>query len=716
MRSKNIPGRLSGEREADFKMQPGNRKGDIRMSKPTNSEPQTGARIRFLEGFPGLLQGAFPDAMRPGPGLSFSHSGLSHEEVMARLLVVKDERDEDAAAHPRRRLLLEDPRNGLQVDLEYVAYPAHRAVVYGATLHNGGQRTIEHLRAPRSYDLEFSLADMGDPRLHTIGGGSVEYYYPPLAYRLQESRLFGSPGYGDPKGIGTGADGRSSTLFLPFFFLQSEERDCGLFGGIEWSGLWHIDFTQKNEHDLTPDDVMKLGTIRSIAIQGGMEGVNMELRPGETFQMPRVLLGLYEGGVADGRNRLRRFIDDWGPECAASEQKYWSQGCVDGLMRKDRIPPDFYYRSVDTLAKMGLDFAMIVYWFQERPHETFWASCGSWAPDPKRWPGDELRKLADYIRSKGMKLAFWFDIETVFPESILAREHPEWVLGWPGAERRLLNMALPAVQDRVIAVLAGCIEAYGLKWLYCDNNTDPKGYWDANEPEYRRGRLQHDYIRGVWRVFEVLHERYPDVVIENCSSGGRRIDLGMLARTHRSQSSDQFVLPDCIRYQSSGFSTVLPGNRITTYKVGTAGYSDAAWHANFGGMLSFSDNCQDWSEARIADARKHIEVHKSIQHLLGKDFYPLFPQPQTLREWDGWQYHDPVADEGFALCFRVQSPQEAASPRMYGLCPDHDYVLTDPYTGEAQVLSGRTLLSSGLPLTLPVEGTRLLHYRSNRHK
>ena len=209
---------------------------------------KTAQGVNLRELFPCLEKNPFFSRLKPGPGFSFACGPYSPAETLKRLELIAD-RKEQAARGPVRRLEFCDAEFGLHVTAEYALYSEHNALMYGVTLESKGNGNIDHLRLPNSYDLEFSLAEMGDPRLHTIGGGSVEYYYPPLAYRLQESRLFGSPGYGDPKGIGTGADGRSSTMFLPFFFLQSEERDCGLFGGIEWSGLWHIDFKQKSLED-----------------------------------------------------------------------------------------------------------------------------------------------------------------------------------------------------------------------------------------------------------------------------------------------------------------------------------------------------------------------------------------------------------------------------------------------------------------------------------
>ena len=681
------------------------------MKNQTMKDKPACADIRFLDAFPFSLPGAFPGAILPGPGLSFSHSGLVNEETMARLRVVEDSRDDSDAAYPRRCLRLEDAQNGLRVRLEYVAYPAHRAIVYGATLHNGGRRNIEHLRALRSYDLTVApLQQVGSPRIHTVGGGTWLNYYPTPAYQLQERVLLGPGGFG----IDSGPSGRSSNKDLPFFFIEDGDGRSGLFGGIEWSGLWHIGFTRRDEPDQT--HYGHLGPEKSLLIEGGMDEVDLLLKTGQTFHMPYVLLGFYEGAIDDGRNALRRFIGDWAPNLRDSAWSAPTRATPGGHICPTEMTTDPVCRAHAVgNAEIGVEFYVIENWFESlagRPATlgATGAARGNWRPDPERFP--DMKALAAFTKSKGMRFGLWTDMEVVHAESRVAREHPGWVLYGGGDPNGLLNLGVPEAQDWAIAVYDRLVEEYGVEWIFYDNNIDPRPYWNANETPQNRGWMHHDHIRGVWHVWDETRRRHPNVVFENCSSGGRRIDLGTLRRAHCNFTSDQFRDKHVIRYQFSGANTVLPGDRIVNAICkGLDSYSDYDWHANFAGMICMGEGVDYWPDELKRQARRHLEVYRSLRRFLGEDYYPLFPQPQTLREWDGWQFHDSAADEGFVLVFRVQSPGESASPRLHGLSRDRDYVLTNPYTGETQAMSGGTLLDSGLPLTLPMEGTRLLHYR-----
>ena len=667
--------------------------------------------VQLTDAFGPPIPGRFPEALQAGPGLSFSHSGLTHQEVLCRLRLTEGVRDESDPGHPRRQVRLEDPENGLQVTIEYTTYPVHHAVVYGATLHNGGRRNIEHLHALRSYDLIFApLQEVGAPKVHTIGGGVTHFSYPPLAYRLQEWHLLGPT----QMSIDSGPSGRSSNKDLPFFFIEDGDSSSGIFGGVEWSGLWHIGFSRRDE----PSQVHygHLGPDKSLWIEGGMDDVDMLLKTDETYHMPRVLLGFYEGSIQDGRNALRRFNSYWAPDLADKTPMPLIQATPGGYICPTEMTTDEQCRAhAAANAEIGVEHYVIENWFESlagRPES--WgatgAARGSWVPDPERFP--DLKGFADFVRANGMKFGLWTDMEVAHAESRVAREHPEWVLYLDGDPWGLLNLSLRGAQDWAIATYDRLVGDYGVEWIFYDNNISPAPYWTAHEQPQRRGRMHHDYIRGVWRVWDETRKRHPSVVLENCSSGGRRIDLGTVARAHCHVISDQFRHPDSIRCQFSGANTVLPGDRIKSIIcAGFDDYPDYGFQSNFGGLVSISEGVEHWSPEQRKRARRHLDVYKSIRRFLSKDYYPLFPQPRSLEEWDGWQFHDPEADEGFVLVFRVQSPRESASPRLCGLCTESEYVLTDPYAGEEETASGSALDNGGLHVALPLDGTRLLCYR-----
>ena len=202
------------------------------------------------------------------------------------------------------------------------------------------------------------------------------------------------------------------------------------------------------------------------------------------------------------------------------------------------------------------------------------------------------------------------------------------------------------------------------------------------------------------------------MVFENCSSGGRRLDLGTFARAHVHFSSDFNHDSDIVRTQYSGANTAIPTHRlISTCTQGPETSPSTYFHSRFGGVLRFSQDFASWSRPALERVRRHVEVYKSVRRYLAEDFYPLFDQPRSLRAWDGWQYHDPESGDGFLLAFRLRSDESERRPRLRGLVPAQRYRLTDPYSGEETTAQGAALLEEGLRFELEPDGSRLLRYQ-----
>jgi alpha-galactosidase len=677
-----------------------------------NATPKGAPFNRITELLPTPPKAKLPSVLSPGWGFSLSHSGLKNEEVMSRLGYLSQEQFHDGEREALR-VNLEDPTSGLYVVVEYVLYPEHAALVYGAQIRNQGRRNIEHLTSLLSYDLLFQpLQAVGDPSLQTCAGGGAFEIFPPPAWQLKNVRQFG-PG---TITLESGSTGRSSNDQLPFFILEAGDGESGLFGAIEWSAFWQLMFARRDEPQ--PIHYGRLGPNKSLSVLGGMTHVDLTLKTGESFHMPRVLLGFYDGILDHGRNALRRFLNDWAPSYPAGVPRPHVQATPGGYLIDTEPTNDAECRAhAAANAEIGVEYYCIENWFQSlagRPETraggATGACRGSWFADRERFP--DLKGFSDYVRSKGMRFGLWTDMEVAHSESIVAREHPDWILYVPGSASGLLNLAIPAAQDWAIETYDRIVKDYGVEYIFYDNNINPTRYWEVNEAPSARGRLQHDHVRGWWRVWEETRLRHPNLVLENCSSGGRRIDLGTFKRAHFHVLSDQFRYPDAIRYQFSGANFFLPGDRMKSLICfGQRVSSDYIFHSNFGGLMSITEDVHHWTSEERAKAKSHIAAYKAVRHLLGKDFFPLFPQPMALEAWDGWEFHDSDTNEGFALVFRSRSPQEDVRIRLRGPRLGEKYSVEDPYSGRREIFDGKRLLEEGISLKLPLNGTRLWTYR-----
>ena len=647
--------------------------------------------FRISDGF-GKLPGTMAQALLNGPGVSLSFDGLKNQPATNGLRVVADENDGEA-----RRVTLRNEADTLQLSLRYVFHAKHNAIVIEGEIENIGFAPIEKVTELRSFDLAFDCALSGDVNLHTLGGGTTHFAFPPYAFELDKRRILGS--LWTAIRIDSGDTGRSSDDKMPFFYLEAQDGQSGVYGGLEWSGLWHLDFHRESEY---------------LYIRGGIEELNLTLRPGEKIVMPRALLGFYEGSIDDGRNAMRRFIGDWFPLYQGEDlgaPVTWNHAWT----FFNSINEEIFRAQVPVVAELGFEWMQIDWgWFEldDISGHGIMENIGNWEREAlSRFP-EGIKPMADLVREHGMKYCTWLDPEQAGAASDFAREHPQWMLYIDGEVMGMVNFGIRECQDWWIEFIGKLIEKWGIHKLKWDHNIDPRDYWRAHDDPNHRGLLQINHIRGVYRVWEEICRLHPALILENCSSGGRRFDLGTFARAHIQHGSDFNFHDDIIRNQISGCNCVMPTHRVIhTCTWGNHESPDIYVQSRFGGILRFSQDFASWPQPAIERMKKHIAVYKSVRHLLNQDFYAIFPQPRTQEVWDGWQYHDAESGEGFLMAFRMSGPDATQPIRLHGLDAAAHYELLDPYTDETQTMSGAALMNGEMSLTLEPNTAALRHYQ-----
>jgi alpha-galactosidase len=160
------------------------------------------------------------------------------------------------------------------------------------------------------------------------------------------------------------------------------------------------------------------------------------------------------------------------------------------------------------------------------------------------------------VHSLGMKFGIWFEPERAHRTSHWVKRHPGWF--WDtGAPYLHLNLGLRAAQEAVLRVIGEAVERLPAEWVKIDYNFGPKPYWAKAD---KTGKVMFRYMGGLYRVLDELRARYPGVVLECCASGGRRIDLGQLKRSHTAWISDQVPSGEICRYMQAGANYFLPGS------------------------------------------------------------------------------------------------------------------------------------------------------------
>lgn len=179
-------------------------------------------------------------------------------------------------------------------------------------------------------------------------------------------------------------------------------------------------------------------------------------------------------------------------------------------------------------------------WFGKRNSDK--AGLGDWVVNKKKLPGG-LRRLARDINGLGLRFGLWFEPECVNPDSELYRRHPDWAIQIPGREPSLgrnqltLDLTREDVRDYIVESVDKILRQANIeyvKWDYNRHISDAFGSQLSNQ-----GEFFHRYILGLYEVLRrIFLEKHPRVLLESCSSGGNRFDLGMLCFSPQVWTSD----------------------------------------------------------------------------------------------------------------------------------------------------------------------------------
>src|SRR5262249_34939087 len=123
----------------------------------------------------------------------------------------------------------------------------------------------------------------------------------------------------------------------------------------------------------------------------------------------------------------------------------------------------------------------------------------------------------------------WFEPERVYKGTPWHKSHPEWLLG-NGGDNFLLNLGNPAARKFLTDFISVRIDEFGLGCYRQDFNIDPLAFWQAADALDRQGATEIHYIEGLYAFWDELLKRHPNLMIDNCASGGRRLDLETLGR------------------------------------------------------------------------------------------------------------------------------------------------------------------------------------------
>ena len=346
--------------------------------------------------------------------------------------------------------------------------------------------------------------------------------------------------------------GHSGNNFSPFLALKRE--NCGEYSGE----VYGFSFVYSGNF-IAQADVSAYDTTR-VSMGIHPQNFTWDLAPQEEFQTPEVVM-VYSNEGLNGmsntyhqlyRTRLARGVhrDKTRPILVNN----WEGTYFD--FDEDKIV------SIATTAKeLGMElFVLDDGWFGKRNNDL--AGLGDWYPNLEKLPNG-ITGLSKRIHDLGLQFGLWFEPEMVNKDSDLYRTHPEWTLETPnrhsshGRCQYILDFSNPEVVDYIYNMMEKVIGEANIDYIKWDMNRAMSEVYSTAHSAKQQGRVMHEYILGVYRLYERLIEKFPNILFESCASGGARFDAGMLYYAPQCWTSDDSDAIERLKIQY-GTSMVFP--------------------------------------------------------------------------------------------------------------------------------------------------------------
>ncbi|MCL2600509.1 MAG: alpha-galactosidase [Treponema sp.] len=210
--------------------------------------------------------------------------------------------------------------------------------------------------------------------------------------------------------------------------------------------------------------------------------------------------------------------------------------------------------------KLGMElFVLDDGWFEGRDSDR--AGLGDYGPNRRKFRRG-IGAFAKKIRARGLEFGIWFEPEMLNEDSNLYRRRPEWAIAGSdgrqptlGRNQLVLDLCNPAVRDYIVESVSGVIDETHAAYVKWDMNRHISEFYSAHIPG--QGEFFHRYILGLYDVLRRIFGPRPDVLLETCSSGGNRFDLGMLRFSPQIWTSDNTDPVERLKIQG-GLSCLYP--------------------------------------------------------------------------------------------------------------------------------------------------------------
>ncbi|MES2355306.1 MAG: alpha-galactosidase [Pseudomonadota bacterium] len=594
-----------------------------------------------------------------------------------------------------------DPVSGLEVCIEAIEHLDYSAVEWVLKFKNTGTINTPILHDIWPLDTKLGPTTSSSNYVLRYADGSAQLVsdFQPRQQYIGTPPITLKPYGGRSSGGGPMKSPSEQTEpgVLPFFNVSYPGGD-GFTAGIGWTGQWNATFSH-------PDGA-------ALQVNAGMERTHLYLKPGEEIRSPSVLLLFWKGeDCAVGQMYLRRLLlAQYSPRVNGQLQVPPVAASPNGTIPFERVTEANMKQGIENIAARTLP---INTWWMDAGWSTLtgagtWASSvGNFDPDPIRFPNG-LKPVADAAHANGLKFLLWFEPERVMPNTWMYNNHFDWLIppsanmpadmiGMHSAGFHLVNLGIPAARDWLRQKISRMITDIGIDIYRQDFNMYPLYYWRSQDAPDREGMTEIQYVTGLYVLLDGLKEDHPELVIDNCAAGGRRIDFEMLRRAFVLTRSDYLWDPVGQQNHTYGLSQWVPISGIGAVNNDVYGMRSGMGYHGLIGFDYYSTNAAYWTKSNNA-----VTQLNSMRDLFLGDFTPLTGTTNDVNSCVAWEFHRKDFGKGLVQVFRREGcSQESMTLRLSGLIRSRQYQLADQDGGTPQWMTGDELMDRGLTIQLP---------------
>jgi alpha-galactosidase len=417
-----------------------------------------------------------------------------------------------------------------------------------------------------------------------------------------------------------------------FPFVAIEDTESGVLWGAQlaWAGSWQMEITRRGD---------------SVSISGGLADYEFghwekALQPGETLTTPVAHLACVQGSLSDLTGKLVRLQESLLPEPPVVEKTLpvmFNDWCTHwGATSHDKI-----IKLAKRLLGTGIRYLVIDAGWCANPPENESLGICDWIVDTDKFPGGIVATSKE-LREMGFIPGIWFEFE-VCTASSLAYQQEAHQLHRKGrplqvGKRRFWNLNDPWVQEYLREKVIDFLNENELGYLKIDYN-DTIGIGCDHPESLGEGLRQH--VNGVYAAFKRIGESVTDLVIENCSSGGHRLEPSMMALTSMSSFSDAHesrnipIIARQLHYlmpprQSQVWAVLKPDDSVerTFYSL----------TATLLGRMCLSGPVDELSDAQMAAVKEAIDFYEQAAPIIKCGYSRFFgPGTESWNHPSGWQ-------------------------------------------------------------------------------